>query len=247
MIAFHAVSKSFGPKQVLDAITLTLYDREITYVIGASGTGKSVLVKHAVGLLSPDSGHIEIDGVDVTNFGEGRWAAIRRRYALVFQHPNLFDSMTLRENVALPLRTQARLSRAASMKEAERYLAMVQMEAKADLMPAEIGPSERKRVAIARSLTLEPECAILDEPTTGLDVVASANVDAMIGHLARDLGKTVIVVSHDMRSILGVADRIIFLYKGRVRLDGSPAVFRASEDPVVRQFIRGEPVGPMET
>ena len=120
------------------------------------------------------------------------------------------------------------------------------MNAKSHLMPSEVGPSERKRVAIARSLTLAPDCAILDEPTTGLDVVASGNVDDMIRHLSRDLGKTVVVVSHDLRSIFGVADRIVFLYKGRVHLDGPPRAFRASEDPLVRQFVRGDPDGPME-
>lgn len=247
MIEFVGVTRSFGPLTVLDRIDLTILDGEITYVIGASGTGKSVLVKHAVGLLAPDAGRIRIDGEDVTDVDEAAWRAIRRRYALVFQHPTLFDSMTLLDNVALPLRKHSGLSREAARREADTFLARVGMEAKAHLMPAEVGPSERKRVAIARSLTLAPECAILDEPTTGLDVVASGNVDEMIRHLSRDLGKTVVVVSHDLRSIFGVADRIVFLYKGRVHLDGPPRAFRTSEDPLVRQFVRGDPDGPMET
>lgn len=114
-------------------------------------------------------------------------------------------------------------------------------------MPSDVGPGERKRVSIARALTLSPDCAILDEPTTGLDVVASKNIDEMISELSKSLGKTVIVVSHDLRSIFGVADRIVFLYKGKIRLDGSPSAFRASDDPVVRQFVSGEASGPMET
>ena len=247
MIEFLALTKSFGPKLVLDHIDLTIRDREVTYVIGASGTGKSVLVKHAVGLLRPDSGSVVIDGADVTDLSEEDWRAIRTRYVLVFQNSTLFDSMTLAENVALPLRVHSRLRRDEANRRAADFLQMVQLADKADLMPSEVGPSERKRVAIARALTLGPECAILDEPTTGLDLVAAANVDAMISHLARDLRKTVVVVSHDLRSMFGVADRIVFLYKGRVRLDGPPMAFRASDDPVVRQFVGGEPEGPMET
>jgi len=247
LIEYRAISKSFGPKLVLDGVSLTIRDGEVTYVIGASGQGKSVLVKHAVGLLSPDSGRVLIDGTDVTDFTEAQWRPIRIRYVLVFQHSTLFDSMTLRDNVALPLRKHRGMSRREALDGAMEYLRMVAMDAKADMMPSEVGPSQRKRVAIARALTLSPDCAILDEPTTGLDVVASANVDGMIAHLARDLGKTVVVVSHDLRSIFGVADRIVFLYKGNVWLDAPPAGFRESRDPVVRQFIRGEPTGPMET
>lgn len=247
MIEFVGLTKSFGPLTVLDDINLTIRDGEITYVIGASGTGKSVLVKHAVGLLAPDAGRVRIDGEDVTDLDESAWRSIRRRYALVFQHPTLFDSMSLLDNVALPLRKHNGLSRDAARREAGAFLERVGMDAKSHLMPSEVGPSERKRVAIARSLTLAPDCAILDEPTTGLDVVASGNVDDMIRNLSHDFGKTVVVVSHDLRSIFGVADRIVFLYKGCVHLDGPPRVFRASEDPLVRQFIRGDPDGPMET
>jgi phospholipid/cholesterol/gamma-HCH transport system ATP-binding protein len=247
MIEFISLRKSFGPKLVLDAIDLSIRDGEVTYVIGASGTGKSVLVKHAVGLFEPDSGTVRIDGTDTGGFSEDDWRRVRTRYVLVFQQSTLFDSMTLRENVALPLRTHRRLPRHESLDRAIEFLEMVQMESKADLMPSEVGPSERKRVSIARALTLSPDCAILDEPTTGLDLVASANVDRMIDHLARGLGKTAIVVSHDLRSIFGVADRIVFLYKGRVHLDGPPRAFRESGDAVVRQFIGGEPTGPMET
>jgi len=246
VIEYREISKSFGGIRVLDGIDLTINDGEVTYIIGTSGVGKSVLVKHAVGLLKPDSGRILIDGDDVTDYSEAQWRPVRTRYVLVFQHSTLFDSMTLRENVALPLRKHGGLSRHESYRKARDFLEMVQMADKGDKMPADVGPPERKRVSIARALTLAPECAILDEPTTGLDIIASANVDRMIDHLARVLNKTVIVVSHDLRSIFGVADRIIFLYKGRVRLDGPPEAFRSSDDPVVKQFIRGEPTGPME-
>jgi len=247
LIEYRRICKSFGAQRVLDDISLTIRDDEITYIIGTSGVGKSVLVKHAVGLLRPDSGRILIDGEDVTDHEEGRWMDVRRRYVLVFQHSTLFDSMSLRENVALPLRKHTDLSRKRSYGGAMDYLEMVHMADKADLMPSDVGPPERKRVAIARALTLSPQWAILDEPTTGLDVFASSNIDSMISHLARELNKTVVVVSHDLRSIFGVADRIVFLYKGNVRLDGPAQAYRSSEDPVVRQFINGEPTGPMET
>ena len=166
---------------------------------------------------------------------------------MVFQHPNLFDSMTLRKNVALPLRMHRRISRARALEEATSFLDRVDLSQKADLLPAQVGPSERKRVSIARSLTLDPDWAILDEPTTGLDPVAARSIDRLAIHLCREMGKSVVVVSHDLTSIFTIADRIIFLYKGRVRLDGTPEDFRRSEDPVVRQFITGAPEGPMET
>ncbi|HOE82797.1 MAG TPA: ATP-binding cassette domain-containing protein [Myxococcota bacterium] len=247
MIEYVNVTKQFGPLTVLDGINLTIKDGEITYVIGSSGTGKSVLVKHAVGLLRPDAGRVFIDKIDTSNFNEQQWNQIRMRYALVFQHPTLFDSMSLVDNVALPIRKHQKVSKPAAKKSAMEYLERVGMATKADLMPSDVGPGERKRVSIARALTLSPDCAILDEPTTGLDVVASKNIDEMISELSKSLGKTVIVVSHDLRSIFGVADRIVFLYKGKIRLDGSPSAFRASDDPVVRQFVSGEASGPMET
>ncbi len=247
MIAFEGISKGFDGRPVLDGIDLGIREGEITFVIGSSGTGKSVLMKHVVGLLVPDAGRVILDGEDTSSFSEERWREARRRYAMVFQHPNLFDSMTLRENVALPLRMHRRISRARALEEAMSFLDRVGMSQKADLLPAQVGPSERKRVSIARSLTLDPEWAILDEPTTGLDPVAARSIDRLATHLCREMGKSVVVVSHDLTSIFTIADRIIFLYKGRVRLDGTPEDFRRSEDPVVRQFITGAPEGPMET
>lgn len=246
MIEFIGLRKSFGPKVVLDGIDLTLRDGEITYIIGTSGTGKSVLIKHAVGLLRPDSGKVVVDGQDVTNYTERQWWEIRRRYVLVFQHPALFDSLKVVDNVALPLRKHFGLSREEARRRALEFLRLVGLEAKGEAMPSDLGVTERKRVSVARALTLEPDWAILDEPTTGLDVMAMEEVDNLIRHLRHGLGKTVVVVSHDLRSIFGVAERIIFLYKGKVRLDGPKEAFLASQDPVVQQFIRGEPTGPLE-
>jgi len=232
---------------VFSRISLTIRDREITYIIGSSGTGKSVLVKLGIGLIQPDEGRILVDGVDATDFTEAQWRPIRKRHVMVFQHSTLFDSMSLCDNVALPLRRHAGLSRDEAQEQAMNYLRTMQMDSKAGCMPSEVGPSERKRVAIARALAVSPECAILDEPTTGLDILAASTVDQVITRLGRELGKTVIVVSHDLRSIFGVADRIIFLYKGQVHLDGNPDDFRHTDDPIVRQFVTGEATGPMET
>ena len=246
MIEFRGLVKSFGDHRVLDRIDLAIRDHEITYIIGTSGTGKSVLVQHAVGLLRPDEGRVLIEGRDVTDLPERDWWEVRRRYVLVFQHSTLFDSMTLRDNVALPLRKHLKLPRREALARAMDFLRLVHMDPLADRMPSEVGPTERKRVAIARALSLSPRGTILDEPTTGLDVVASHEVDDLIRRLSREMGQTVVVVSHDLRSIFGVADRIVFLYKGSIRLDGPPEAFRSSGDPVVQQFIRGEPDGPIE-
>ena len=247
MIRFDAVSKSFGALHVLKNITTVIRENEITYIIGASGTGKSVFVKHIVGHILPDSGKVFLDGVDMTTASEKQLFKARKNCVLVFQLSTLFDSMTLVENVALPMRVHRHMRKTAAMKEAMRYLEMVKMADKAALMPQEVGPSEQKRVSIARAMTLEPKYAILDEPTTGLDVIAAADVDDMIRHLGHELGVTVLVVSHDLRSITTVAQRIIFLYKGRIYLDGPPELFQGTDDPLVRQFMNGLPEGPMET
>jgi phospholipid/cholesterol/gamma-HCH transport system ATP-binding protein len=246
MIEFKQVSKSFGPKTVLREVTLTVERGKIAFIIGTSGAGKSVLMKLLVGLLEADSGQILLDGLDVTGLSEEELYPIRKRCAMVFQHSTLFDSMTLQENVALPLRKHKDMTHGEAMIAAIAMLEMVDMHTEATRYPSEIGDGLRKRVAIARALTLDPEYVIFDEPTTGLDPLAATNVDRLIKELAERSGVTSIVVSHDLRSIFSVADRIAMLYKGKVLLDGSPDDFRNSTDPVVQQFIAGEAEGPME-
>jgi phospholipid/cholesterol/gamma-HCH transport system ATP-binding protein len=246
MIEFKQVSKSFGPKTVLREVTLTVERGKIVFIIGTSGAGKSVLIKLLIGLLKADSGQILLDGLDVTGLSEKEFYPIRKRCAMVFQHSTLFDSMTLQENVALPLRKHKDMTHDEAMIAAVSMLEMVDMHTEATRYPSEIGDGLRKRVAIARALTLDPEYVIFDEPTTGLDPPAAANVDRLIKELAERSGVTSIVVSHDLRSIFSVADRIAMLYKGKVLLDGSPDDFRNSTDPVVQQFIAGEAEGPME-
>ena len=245
-IVFENIHKSFGDLDVLCGIDLVVDPGSVFYVIGQSGAGKSVLVKHLVGLIRPDEGRVLLDDEDVTDLSERELYRVRKRCAMVFQNATLFDSMTLLENVALPIRKHRDVSMDEARDLARDYLARVDMDRYGDRYPAAFGDGMRKKVAIARALTMEPEYVIFDEPTTGIDPLSAAMVDELIGYLSDELGVTSIVISHDLRSIFGVADRIAMLYKGELRLDGTPEEFRQTDDPVVRQFIEGVPEGPME-
>jgi phospholipid/cholesterol/gamma-HCH transport system ATP-binding protein len=246
VISFRNIGKSFGSKTVLRDVSFDVHDGEVLFIIGASGVGKSVLIKHLVGLLSPDEGEIWLDGEEISKKDEIAMFPVRKKCAMVFQHSTLFDSMTCAENVSLPLRKHKGLSATGALAEARRRLEIVHMEEFADRYPAELGDGMRKRVAIARALTLDPRYVLFDEPTTSLDPVSARRVDQLIAELSRKLGVTSIVVSHDLASILSIADRVVMLYKGQVRLIGAPDAFRTSTDGVVQQFIHGRATGPME-
>lgn len=246
MIRFVALSKKFGEKVVLSRVSFEVKEGEVLFVIGASGVGKSVLIKHLVGLIRPDEGEIWLDGEEVTRKSERELSSIRKRCAMVFQHATLFDGMTCRENVALPLRKHERLRPKDALARADELLGEVHMGEYAHHYPRELGDGMRKRVAIARALSLRPETILFDEPTTSLDPVSARRVDRLIRELSTNLGVTSIVVSHDLASIFSIADRIVMLYQGKVLLEGDPAIFRASHDPIVRQFVRGEAEGPMD-
>jgi phospholipid/cholesterol/gamma-HCH transport system ATP-binding protein len=247
MISFRDIKKSFSGRSVLDGIDLEVRAGEIFFIIGTSGVGKSVTIKQLVGLIRPDSGAIWLDGERVDQLPERALQPIRKRCAMVFQHATLFDSMTLIENVALPLRKHKKLSESAAEKEALRRLSQVHLGELAQAYPAELGDGTRKRAAIARALALDPECVLFDEPTTGLDPVNARRIDRLIRELSDTLRVTSIVVSHDLNSIFGIADRIALIYRGKVHTVGTPAQLRASPDAVVQQFIRGDSDGPMET
>jgi phospholipid/cholesterol/gamma-HCH transport system ATP-binding protein len=247
MISFRNVSKSFGPKTVLHDVSFDIADGEIFFIIGASGVGKSVLIKHLIGLLRPDAGDILLDGDEVSRFDERAMYAVRKKCAMVFQHSTLFDSMTCVENVALPLRKHQGLAPKEALERARERLAQVHMQEFGDRYPAELGDGMKKRVAIARALTLEPRYVLFDEPTTSLDLVSARRVDRLIRELSERLGVTSVVVSHDLTSIFSIATRIAMLYKGRVRLLGTPADFRNTKDELIQQFIHGRAEGPMET
>jgi phospholipid/cholesterol/gamma-HCH transport system ATP-binding protein len=247
MISFRDIHKSFGDKVVLGGVSFDVGAGEIFFVIGASGVGKSVLIKQLIGLLRPDRGEIWLDGEEVSRLSEERMYAVRRKCAMVFQHATLFDSMCCLDNVALPLRKHKKLKPAEAQREAGARLAEVGMQAFGDKLPAELSDGMRKRVAIARALTLEPRYVLFDEPTTGLDLVSARRVDALIQDLSRRLGVTCVVVSHDLKSIFGIATRIAMLYQAEVRILGTPDELRASRDGIVRQFVSGSAAGPMQT
>jgi phospholipid/cholesterol/gamma-HCH transport system ATP-binding protein len=246
MISFVHVRKSFGEKDVLKDVSFDVLDGEVFFIIGQSGVGKSVLIKHLVGLLYPDGGEIWLDGEEISRFDEQRMYPVRMKCAMVFQHSTLFDSMTCAENVALPLRKHKGLKPREALGEARRRLEQVHMGDFADRYPPELGDGMRKRVAIARALTLDPRYVLFDEPTTSLDPVSARRVDKLIRELSDTLGVTSIVVSHDLVSIFTIADRIVMLYQGKVRLLGSRDDFKRCQDGVVAQFITGSAEGPIE-
>ena len=246
VIRFVDVRKAFGDRVILDGVSFTITPGEVFFLIGASGVGKSVALKHLVGLLAPDAGEVWVEGIEVSRLGEDAWLPVRKRVAMVFQHATLFDSMTCLENVALPLRKHRRLSPRDAGAEALRLLQRVHLGEMAERYPAELGDGLRKGVAIARALALEPAYVLFDEPTTSLDPVSARRVDRLIRELADGLGVTCVVVSHDLASIFSIADRIAMLYRGQVRILGTPPELLASPDAVVAQFVRGQADGPME-
>ena len=240
MIELKGVRKAFGEQVVLDDLTLTVRDRETMVVIGYSGTGKSVLLKHVVGLLQPDAGQVIVDGQSVPDLDREELSALRAQIGYVFQFAALFDSMTVAENVALGLRRRALAEEEIAERVAEA-LALVDLTGNDDRLPAELSGGMRKRVGIARAIALRPRYILYDEPTTGLDPVTSAVIDQLMVRTREHLGVTGIVVTHDMRSAYTVGDRIAMLYEGKIRQVGSVAEIQATTDPLVRQFIEGIP------
>jgi len=241
MIRVEALTKSFGRQQVLRALSLEVPTGSITVIIGRSGGGKSVLLKHLIGLLRPDEGRVLVDGVEITALRGRALDDIRRRYGVVFQGGALFDSMSCNDNVAFPLREKLRLPAAEIAKRVEAALAQVGLEGMGAKFPAEISGGMRKRVAIARALVTEPEIVFFDEPTTGLDPVLVNTIHHLILDLHRRFRFTAVVVSHEIPEIFEIADTVAMLHEGRIAEVGPPTAIQASPNRVVRQFIRGEP------
>ncbi len=246
-IEFRDIHKSFGKKRVLKGVSFTVRKGEVFFVIGTSGVGKSVTIKHIIGLLQPDSGQILLDGEPVTHLKEKQYYPIRKRCGMVFQSSTLFDSLTALENVMLPLKKHQKMKDADAKARAMELLSEVGMDRHAGAYPAQLGDGMRKRVAIARTLTMDPEYVLFDEPTTGLDPVSARRVDQLIYKLSREMHVTSIVVSHDLVSIFSIADRVAMIYRGVAHVVGRPEELRASTDPVVQQFMAGRSDGPMET
>ena len=241
MIRLVDVYKSFGPKHVLQGFTLDIQEGETMVIIGYSGTGKSVAIKHIVGLIKPDSGQVFVDDFEVPRLSRRDLYALRARIGYVFQFAALFDSFTVGDNVAMGLRKQQELSESEIHTRVMEALDLVDLPAVVDRYPAELSGGMRKRVGIARAIALRPKYILYDEPTTGLDPVTSAVIDQLMIRMREKLGVTGIVITHDMRSAYTVGSRIAMLYDGQVRQVGSVDEIRHTTDPIVRQFIEGRP------
>jgi len=240
VIQFRDLRKTFDERTVLDGFTLDIGDGETMVIIGFSGAGKSVALKHVVGLLHPDAGDVIVDGRAVSTLDRAALTAVRRDIGYVFQFAALFDSLTVADNVALGLRRRGLSDEEIDARVAEA-LALVDLTGTEARFPAELSGGMRKRVGIARAIALKPRYILYDEPTTGLDPVTSAVMDRLMVRTREHLGVTGLVVTHDMRSAYTVGDRIAMLYEGRVRQVGTVAEIQATGDPVVRQFIEGRP------
>lgn len=247
MITFKNVTKSFGKHNVLDHLDLTIPKGKITFILGKSGEGKSVTIKHIMGLLKPTEGRIIVDGEDITDFDVEQLRLYRRQFGMLFQHAALFDSLTVGENVLFPLKEHTKLRLPEMLKRVEEVLSQVGLPSIQHKYPPELSTGEKKRVGLARALVHRPKVILYDEPTTGMDPLVSEMIDELIVQVNREEKEmTSVVISHDLKAALQTAENLVFLYKGRIALAGPPEAFRSSKDPVVRQFFAGKVEGPME-
>lgn len=238
MVRLVNLHKSFGPQKVLQGVNLEIPKGKLTFIMGQSGTGKSVLLKHIIGLLKPDQGQIFIDGEEVTHFSTRQWQALRRKFGFLFQEGALFDSLTVAENVAFPLREHTKLSTREIYKKVAEKLEQVGLQEAWDKYPAELSGGMRKRAALARALALDPEIILFDEPTTGLDPILQTSIMKLIKETQTQYGLTGIVVSHDVPIALRAADFIAFLHEGKVVEAGSPEEIKHSSQDFVRTFLK---------
>jgi phospholipid/cholesterol/gamma-HCH transport system ATP-binding protein len=247
MIDFKDVTKSFGKNRVLDRLNLHIPAGKITFIVGKSGEGKSVTIKHIMGLLHPDQGVIIVDGQEIAHFSHEEERIYRRKFGMLFQHAALFDSMTVGENCQFPLQEQTKLPLPEMLERVEEVLEQVGLPNIQHKYPSELSTGEKKRVGLARALVSNPKILLYDEPTTGMDPLVSEMIDELIVKVNHErAGITSIVISHDLKAALATAENLVMLYKGRVALAGNPDVFRSSTDPIVRQFFSGKVEGPME-
>jgi phospholipid/cholesterol/gamma-HCH transport system ATP-binding protein len=247
MIEFQNITKSFGKRTVLDQLNLSIPRGKITFIVGKSGEGKSVTIKHIMGLLKPDEGRIVVDGEDVTFLDHEQLREYRKKFGMLFQHAALFDSMTVGENVIFPLKEHTHLSLTEMLNRVESVLTQVGLPKMQHKYPTELSTGEKKRVGLARALVARPAIILYDEPTTGMDPLVSEMIDELIVQVNREIPDiTSVVISHDLKAAMATAEYIVFLYKGKIALAGSPDDFKNSKDPVVRQFFSGKVEGPME-
>ncbi|MEQ1501531.1 MAG: ABC transporter ATP-binding protein [Myxococcota bacterium] len=245
-IRYEDVWKAFGANQVLRGLNLTVPRGRITFIIGRSGTGKSVTIKHVMGLLRPDKGRIWVGDDDLGTMSDRQLRKVRERFGVVFQHAALFDSMSVFENVAFPLREHERLRAAEIRDKVQALLALVGLTGADDKLPGELSGGMRKRVGLARALVRDPEFLLYDEPTTGLDPVLASAMDQLILDTQKaHPSLTSLVISHDMAAVFRIADKVAFLVDGQVLHEGDPVAFRKIDDPLVQQFVTGSLDGPM--
>ena len=237
MIEFRDIKKSFGSRQILKGLSLKIPKGKIVFVLGMSGTGKSVLLKNIVGLLKPDSGEILIDGENIVTKTEEEMMEIRKVCGMVFQHPALFDFLNVFENIAYGLRRHFHLSEQEIQSRVQEALKLVGLSKCEDQFPHELSYGMQKRVSLARTVALKPKVLLFDEPTTGLDPISTSRVNELIVSLSEKLGTTSIVVSHDMKSALSVADHIVVLDKGHLLTQGTPEELKKSKVPLVQDFL----------
>ena len=245
MIQIRGLFRQLGEKKVLNGVDLDIETGETMLVMGRSGSGKSVLLKHIIGLMTPDQGSIQIDGVEIVGLREAKLNEVRRRFGMLFQSAALFDSMTVGENVALPMREHMKFKEAEIQRRVAERLEWVGLKDVEAMRPASLSGGMKKRVGLARALAIDPSYMLYDEPTTGLDPIMADVIDHLILDLKERLGVTSIVVTHDMSSAYKVADRMALLYEGRVVFLGTPDEVRSTDDPLVRQFVEGSSEGPM--
>lgn len=239
MIEVLKLSKGFSGRAVLREVDLSVKEGETLVVLGRSGCGKSVILKHLIGLLQPDSGSVLVDGEDISDLPERKLTAARRKIGMLFQSAALFDSMSVEANLAFPLREQGVRDEKEIDARIAEALEMVELAGEQQKMPADLSGGMRKRVGLARTIVGKPRCILYDEPTTGLDPITTDSINHLIRRLQRKLGVTSIVVTHDMKTAFHCADRVALLHEGRVHFEGSVDELKASSDPVITDFIEG--------
>jgi phospholipid/cholesterol/gamma-HCH transport system ATP-binding protein len=239
MIAVRSLAKKIGQQQILRGVDLEVATGETLAIIGRSGGGKSVLLKHVVGLMAPDAGEIWIDGQNIIGMNERQLGTIRVKVGILFQGGALFDSMTVAENIAFPLREAGERDPEILNTRVKEMLEVMEMEGEEEKMPESLSGGMKKRVGLARSIIRRPSCVLYDEPTSGLDPVVADSINRLIRRLQQRLGVTSIVVTHDMKSAFDVADRIAYLHEGRIYFEGTTADLQQSTDPLIQDFLLG--------
>lgn len=239
MIETRNIRKSFGGQIVLEGLSLRIETGEAVAIIGRSGCGKSILLKHLIGLLTPDEGQVLINGQEIGHLNERQLLEVRRQFGLLFQSAALFDSLTVFENVAFPLNRQGTLSTLEIAARVEEALDMVELPGAGAKKPAELSGGMRKRVGLARAIVYRPQILLYDEPTTGLDPIVSDSIDKMIKRICDQLKATTVVVTHDMRSVRAIAHRVLLMHQGRIYADQPTESLFTSRDPIIYQFVNG--------